>query len=125
MVSCHFQHSACHLPSRAIELDRPLVKARAGVRRMHLQPAKLPLSSSPVEFIFLVPVEQVILRRSLFERGLYGQAHRDQSDTVFAVGRIKPRLVEIKRRANSKAVYGGSRLIVEEQDTQPQPSAFG
>src|SRR5947207_1182663 len=119
------KHPACHPPGGAIEGDRPFVQARACVGRMNFQATKLTFAASPMEFVFLIAMEQVIHRRSVLECCLYRQAHHHKPDTVPAVAGIKSRLVKIKRRAKSEAVYGSSRPLIQEKEAQSHPRALG
>ena len=79
----------------------------------------------PMEFVFFIAVQKVIFRRPSLDGSLNGESHRGDSNAVLGEGRIKPRLVKIKRRSVVETIERRGRSLIERNNQKTQPSAFG
>ena len=76
----------------------------------------------PKRFVLLVSVQQVKLFRSAFNRGLYGQPHGDEADTVRGITGVKTGLVKVELFPIRETIEGGGFLAVERQNEKAKPT---
>src|SRR6187455_985337 len=98
-ITSSLQHPPCHLPGHTVASHRALINPCPGLGRMELYTHQPSSFMRPVEFVFLVAMEKVVLVRSFLDRALNRQRHRRDSNTVLAENRIETRLVEVERIA--------------------------
>src|SRR6185369_12848489 len=79
--------------------------------------------AGPVELVFFIPVQEVVLRRSLFDGGLYRKTHGRHAHAVLSVLGVESGLVEIKRRTITQSIQRRGRRIIQPhyEKTQPTP----
>src|SRR6476620_8778621 len=95
------------------------------MRRKHFHPTQFACGPGPVELVFLVAMQEVVLKGSLFNSCLDRKPHRGNSDAVFAVSRIKTRLIEVKGRTVTKPVKCRRRLSIQPENEEAQPAFCG
>ena len=76
----------------------------------------------PVEFVFFISVQKVVLGSLFLDRQPDCQRHRGHTHAVFAVGWIETGLIEVKRWTIAQPVQRCDWSLVQPENHEPQPA---
>src|SRR5262245_41025510 len=99
MDTCFVKHPPCHFSRCTIEADSVSINPCRCLGWVQLEACKVAGAASPVELVFFIAVQEVVLRSPVCNSSLDRERHGRDANAVLAVSRIETRLVKIKDRS--------------------------